>query len=100
RDALAEDARFSALALQQAQGNVIISAKPDTGAAKQFEAARNRDIICKITKTDLYTAQDQKDQAVLAKVQALRAYWTAYYHLRPVTIYDFALQEPLWGAVY
>jgi outer membrane protein TolC len=35
--------------------------------AKQFEVARNRYIIGKISNTDLYTAQDQKDQAVLAK---------------------------------
>jgi len=98
RDALAEDARFSALALQQAQRNVIISAKADTVAAKQFEVARNRYIIGKISNTDLYTAQDQKDQAVLAKVQALRAYWTAYYHLRRVTLYDFALKQPMSDA--
>jgi len=95
RDMLTEDARFSALALQQAQRNVIISAKADTVAAKQFEVARNRYIIGKISNTDLYTAQDQKDQAVLAKVQALRAYWTSYYHLRRVTLYDFALKQPM-----
>jgi outer membrane protein TolC len=94
-DQLAEDARFSALALQQAQRNVIISAKADTVAAKQFEVARNRYIIGKITNTDLYTAQDQKDQAVLANVQALRSYWTAYYHLRRVTLYDFALKQSM-----
>ena len=95
RDQLAEDARFSALGLDQAQRNVTISAKADTVAAKQFEVARNRYIIGKISNTDLYTAQDQKDQAVLAKVQALRAYWTAYYHLRRVTLYDFAMNAEL-----
>jgi outer membrane protein TolC len=95
RDQLAEDARFSALSLEQAQRNVLISAKADTVAAKQFEVARNRYIIGKISNTDLYTAQDQKDQAVIANVQALRAYWTAYYHLRRVTLYDFALQAPM-----
>jgi outer membrane protein TolC len=95
RDQLVEDARFSALALDQAQRNVVISAKADTVAAKQFEVARNRYIIGKISNTDLYTAQDQKDQAVLANVQALRAYWTAYYHLRRVTLFDFALNQPM-----
>jgi len=35
---------------------------------------------------------------VLAKVQALRAYWTAYYHLRRVTLYDFALKQPMSDA--
>ncbi|HTE46310.1 MAG TPA: TolC family protein [Gemmatimonadaceae bacterium] len=94
-DALAEDARFSALQLQQAQRNILLAAKADTVASKQFEVARNRYIIGKISNTDLYTAQDQKDAAVLAYVQALRNYWTAYYHLRRVTLYDFAKKEQM-----
>jgi outer membrane protein len=95
RDALVEDARFSALQLQQAQRNVVISAKADTVAEKQFEVARNRYIIGKITNTDLYNAQNEKDAAVLAYVQALRGYWTAYYHLRRVTLYDFAKKQEM-----
>ena len=90
REALLEDARFSALALQQARRNLVIAAKADTVAAKQFEVARNRYSIGKISNTDLYNAQNEKDSAVLANVQALRSYWTAFYHLRRVTLYDFA----------
>jgi outer membrane protein len=95
RDALTEDARFSALQLLQAQRNILLSAKADTVAEKQFDVARNRYIIGKISNTDLYTAQDQKDQAILSYVQALRSYWTAYYHLRRVTLYDFGAKTPL-----
>ena len=95
RDALAEDARFSVLQLQQAQRNVLIAAKADTVSAKQFEVARNRYIIGKISNTDLYNAQNDKDQAVIAYVQALRTYWTSYYHLRRVTLYDFTTKSAL-----
>jgi outer membrane protein TolC len=95
RDALVEDARFSALALQQAQRNIVLAAKADTVAEKQFDVARNRYVVAKISNTDLYTAQDQKDAAVLAYVQALRSYWTAYYHLRRVTLYDFTTKQEL-----
>ena len=95
RDALMEEARFSALALQQAQRNVLISAKADTVAGKQFEVARNRYIIGKIANDALYLAQGEKDAAVLANVQALRNYWMSYYHLRRVTVYDFARKAEL-----
>ncbi|HEX4683144.1 MAG TPA: TolC family protein [Gemmatimonadaceae bacterium] len=95
RDALAEDGRFSALQLQQAQRNVLLAAKADTVSAKQFEVARNRYTIGKISNTDLYNAQNDKDQAVLAYVQALRSYWMSYYHLRRVTLYDFATKTEL-----
>jgi outer membrane protein TolC len=95
RDMLAEDARFSVLQLQQAQRNVVITAKADTVAGKQFEVARNRYVIGKITNDALYIAQGEKDAAVLVKVQALRNYWTSYYHLRRVTLYDFERKEEL-----
>jgi outer membrane protein TolC len=95
RDVLVEDARFSVLQLQQAQRNVLISAKADTVAAKQFDVAKNRYLIGKIAILDLYNAQQEKDNAVLARVQALRTYWTAYYHLRRVTLYDFAKKQEM-----
>jgi outer membrane protein TolC len=88
-DALVEEARCAALGLQQAQRNVILAAKADTVSAKQFEVARNRYIIGKISNTDLYNAQSDKDNSVITHVQALRNYWTAFYHLRRVTLYDF-----------
>jgi outer membrane protein TolC len=95
RDALAEDARFSALQLQQAQRTVLLAAKADTVAGKQFEVARNRYIIGKIANDALYLAQNEKDAAVLAYVQALRTYWTSYYYLRRVTLYDFVARREL-----
>jgi outer membrane protein TolC len=95
RDALIEDARFSALQLQQAQRNVLISAKADTVAEKGFDVAKNRYVIGKIAILDLYNAQSQKDAAVLAYVASLRNYWTSYYHLRRVTLYDFAKQQEM-----
>lgn len=94
-DALAEDARFSALQLQQAQRTVGLAAKADTVASKQFEVARNRYIIGKIANDALYLAQNEKDAAVLAYVQALRSYWTSYYYLRRVTLYDFVAGREL-----
>ena len=95
REALTEDARFSALQLQQAQRNVVLAAKADTVSAKQFDVARNRYTVGKVSNTDLYNAQNDKDASVLAHVQALRTYWTAYYHLRRVTLYDFATKQEL-----
>jgi outer membrane protein TolC len=94
-DQLMEDARFAALGLQQAQRNVLLAAKADTVAGKQFEVARNRYIIGKISNDALYLAQGEKDAAVVANVQALRNYWTSYYLLRRITLYDFAKKVEL-----
>jgi len=90
RDAIQEEARFAALQLTQSQRMLAISAKADTVATKRFEVAKNRYVIGKIGMSDLYIAQNEKDQALQAYVQALRGYWTAYYRLRRLTLYDFA----------
>ncbi len=95
RDQIAEDARFSVLQLEQAQRNVTLAAKADTVSVKQFEVARNRYTTGKISNTDLYNAQSDKDNSLIAHVEALRNYWNAYYHLRRATLYDFAAKHEL-----
>ena len=89
REQLEEDARYAALQLTQSQRMLLIAAKADTVAQKRFEVAKNRYVIGKIGVSDLYIAQNEKDQALEAYVQALRGYWTNYYRLRRVTLYDF-----------
>ena len=89
REQLAEDARYAALQTTQAQRMLVISAKADTVAKKRFEVAKNRYVIGKIGLSDLFIAQNEKDQALDAYVQALRNYWMSYYRLRRLTLYDF-----------
>jgi outer membrane protein TolC len=90
REQSAQDARFAALTLSQARRQLALAAKSDTVAAKRFEVAYARYVIGKIGVDNLYIAQNEKDQALQQFVQALRGYWTAYYQLRKITLYDFA----------
>jgi len=89
REQTAEDARYAALQLTQSQRMLLIAAKADTVAQKRFEVAKNRYVIGKIGVSDLYIAQNEKDQALESYVQALRSFWANYYRLRRVTLYDF-----------
>ena len=91
----ANDAHFAALELSQAWRNVGLFAKADTVAGKRYEVAYNRYVIGRIAIDNLYIAQAEKDQALVQFVQALRAYWLAYYHLRQVTLYDFRAGRPI-----
>ena len=95
REQAAEDARYAALQLTQSQRMLLIAAKADTVAQKRFEVAKNRYVIGKIGVSDLYIAQNEKDQALDAYVQALRSYWNNYYRLRRVTLYDFEQKTEL-----
>jgi len=92
---VAHDAYFAALQLAQARRTVALSAKADTVGAKRFEVAYNRYVIGRITLDNLYIAQTEKDQALAQFVQALRAYWEAYYRLRRFTLFDFEVGQPI-----
>ena len=90
REQLVQEAYFAVLQLDQSRSQLDLSAKADTVAQKRFEVAKNRYVIGRIGIDNLYIAQNEKDQAVQASVQALRGYWLAYYRLRRATLYDFA----------
>ncbi|MBC8089671.1 MAG: TolC family protein [Phycisphaerae bacterium] len=91
----AQEAHFAALQLAQSERQLTLSAKTDTVATKRFEVAKNRYVIGRIGIDNLYLAQNEKDQALLQYVQALRGYWDAYYRLRRVTLYDFETRAPI-----
>jgi outer membrane protein TolC len=81
--------------VSQASRQLALAAKADTVGEKRFEIAKNRYIIGKIGISDLFIAQSEKDAARAASIQALRGYWLAYYRLRRLTLYDFAVGRQL-----
>lgn len=97
RKELEQDVYFQALRLDQLQQQVIIAAKADTVGTRRFEVAKNRYLIGKIDVTELFNAQREKDQARRAYIQAIRQFWTAYFNLRRLTLYDFTRNQPLTG---
>lgn len=90
-----QEARFAALQVAQASRQLALAAKADTVGEKRFDIAKNRYIIGRIAITDLFIAQSEKDAARTASIQALRAYWLAYYRLRRLTLFDFATNARL-----
>jgi len=92
---LAMQAKFAALSVTQARRNLAVQAVADSVAGKRFEVAYNRYVIGRITIDNLYIAQNEKDQALLDFVAALRGYWIAYYQLRGITLYDFVAAKPI-----
>lgn len=69
---------------------IEISKKSDQVAQQRYEVAQNRYLIGKIDITNLNIALTEKDNAKRSYVNALRSFWTAYYDLRRLTLYDFA----------
>lgn len=81
--------------LQQLQSQVGIAAKTETIAVRRFEVSKDRYMIGKIDVTNLFLAQEEKDAARRSRVQTLGNFWTGYYRLRRLTLYDFAADRPI-----
>jgi outer membrane protein TolC len=79
----------------QLQSQVSLAETSDEIANRRYEVAKNRYLIGKIDVTNLFIAQNEKDSARRSYIQALRNYWTGYYNLRRLTLYDFDAGHPI-----
>ncbi|MEX0721085.1 MAG: TolC family protein [Balneolaceae bacterium] len=79
----------------QLQSQVDLAEISDDIAERRYEVAKNRYLIGRIDITNLFIAQNEKDSARRSYIQALRNYWTGYYNLRRLTLYDFDRNAPI-----
>lgn len=74
---------------------LLIAAKSDTIAQKRYDMTKQRFLIGKVDVLDLNVALSEKDAAKSNYIAALRKYWSNYYNLRKITLYDFVADQPL-----
>ena len=84
--------QFEMLRLQ-----IEITKKSDEVALARYNVAQNRYLIGKTDILNLSTALREKDEAKRSYVQALKSFWTSYYDLRRLTLYDFIDQKYLYN---
>jgi outer membrane protein TolC len=83
--------QFEMLRLQ-----IEITKKADEVATERYNVSQNRYLIGKIDITNLNIALTEKDAARRSYIDALKSFWTAYYDLRALTLYDFASRQLLY----
>ena len=84
--------QFEMLRLQ-----IEITKKSDLVASERYNVSQNRYLIGKIDVTNLNIALTEKDAAKQGYIQALKLFWTAYYDLRRLTLYDFSAKQLLYN---
>jgi outer membrane protein len=77
------------------KNQVEIAALSDTVAQKRYEVTKQRFLIGKIAVLDLNDADSRKDENRRAYVQALQNYWSYFYNIRSLTLFDFITRKPL-----
>ena len=79
----------------QLRDQVELARVSDDIAARRYDVAKNRYLIGSIDITDLFIAQNQKDSSRRSYIQSLLTYWTGYYNLRRLTLFDFEQNLPI-----
>lgn len=74
---------------------LYIAAKSDTIAQRRYDLTKQRFLIGKVDVLDLNVALSEKDAAKINYISALRRYWSDFYTIRRITLFDFIKEEPL-----
>jgi outer membrane protein TolC len=77
------------------EDQVRIAAKSDTVAMKMYEVTKQRFLIGNVDVLELNNADTKKDENKRGYIQALQEYWTFYYNLRSLTLYNFEARKPI-----
>ena len=72
-----------------------IATKADTIGRNRFEVTKQRFLIGKISVLDLKDANQEKDIATRAYISAMKNYWTYFFNLRTLTLYDWIANRTL-----
>lgn len=75
---------------------IEITKKSDEVAQERYMVSQNRYLIGKIDITNLNIALTEKDEAKRSYLTALRSFWTSYFGLRGLTLYDFSTNQLLY----
>ncbi|MCX6143087.1 MAG: TolC family protein [Ignavibacteriales bacterium] len=90
-----QEVLYQAARLNLLRRQVVVAAKSDTIAQRRFDVAKDRYLIGKIDIPNLFLAQSEKDNARRANTQTLWDYWSTYFRVRRLTLYDFETKESL-----
>lgn len=74
---------------------VEIAIRTDQTAQRRHDVARRLYLLGKSTILDLNASIAEKDSAKRSYINALHYYWTLYYTLRSITLYDFQQNKAL-----
>lgn len=74
---------------------VKIAAKAEDIAQSRYDVTKQRFLIGKIDVLNLNDALKEKDNSKRTYIDALKNYWSYFYYLRQLTLYDFVQDKPL-----
>ena len=80
---------------QMMKEQLILNAKADSIASEKYQIAKERYVLGNLSITDLSIAFQENDQAKRDFVLGLKDFWSAYFQLRYLSLYDFEKNQKI-----
>lgn len=90
-----QDIRIKVIQFNQQARQCDISTKALTIAQQRYDITKDRFLNGSITVTDLNTAQKELDEASDQYISQLSTFWSAYFELRKLSLYDFIQKKDI-----
>jgi outer membrane protein len=74
---------------------LAVAIESDEIANERFNSAMDRYVAGRITVTDLNIAQSERNSANISYINTIREYWSYYYEIQRLSLYDFLNSRPL-----
>ncbi|MCX6138564.1 MAG: TolC family protein [Ignavibacteriales bacterium] len=95
RLAFEQEVLYQVARLNLLRTQVAVTARADSVAQRRFDVAKDRYMIGKIDIPNLFLAQSEKDSARRSRIQTLWNYWSTYFRVRRLTLFDYEARRPL-----
>jgi outer membrane protein TolC len=79
------------------RAQIEITKRSDEVAQKRYDVSMERYLMGKLDATNLNIALTEKDNARQSYILALKSFWTAYFELRRLTLFDFLTNSVLYN---
>ncbi|GEO10377.1 TolC family protein [Segetibacter aerophilus] len=80
---------------QMMKEQLVLNAMADSIASEKYQIAKERYVLGNLSITDLSIAFQENDQAKRDFVLGLKDFWSAYYQLRYLSLYDFETNQKI-----
>ena len=69
--------------------NVVLAKRSYEASQKRYDLTRKRYVIGKVDVTQLNLADREQESQRQAYIQSINQFWSAYFEIRSLTLYDF-----------
>ncbi len=90
-----QDVFLKVMQFNMQDDQLLLATKADAIAQSRYNVTKERFLIGKIDVLDLNVAQSERDAARDRYIAAMRNFWTFYYNMRKLTLYDLVNSQPL-----